>query len=116
MVSFFVITFYLDLAVLIFSRKSTSIATIFIFESASLTSLSLHYIGLSALVNPRAIFYLVSYRNLEISLTTIGIDSNRMPLHLGHVVMYLFSELEMCDAHQKHDSHTKNSNFCLEPK
>ncbi len=71
------------MAVLIFSRKGTSIATIFIIESANLASLSLHYIGLSALVNSRAVSYLVSYRNLEISLTTIGIDSNRMSLQLG---------------------------------
>jgi hypothetical protein len=72
--------------------------------------------GLQALVNSRTIFYLESYRNLEISLITIGIDSNRMPLHRGHTVMYLFSELGMCDAHQKHDSHIKNLGVCAELK
>jgi hypothetical protein len=61
-------------------------------------------------------FYLDSYRNLEISLTTMGIDSNRMPLQRGHIVIYLFSELGMCDAHQKHDSHIKNSGVFAEPK
>jgi hypothetical protein len=45
-----------------------------------------------------------------------GIDSNLKSLQRGHAVIYLFSELVIYNAHQKHDSHNKNSNVYLEPK